>query len=80
MFNIYINVLIKQNCFKIFICKFDKQGIFRGFNAGSKLLNVRLSKKHYVWFLGLDFFLFVRDVVVVGWEPTSFNENTCSLQ
>lgn len=56
MFNISINVLIKQNCFKIFICKFDKQGIFRGFNAGSKLLNVRLSKKHYVWFLGLDFF------------------------
>lgn len=56
MFNISINVLIKQNCFKISICKFDKQGIFRGFNAGSKLLNVRFSKKHYVWFLGLDFF------------------------
>lgn len=66
MFNISINVLIKQNCFKIFICKFDKQGIFRGFNAGSKLLNVRLSKKHYVWYLGLNFF-FICEGRSCGW-------------
>lgn len=67
MFNISINVLIKQNCFKIFICKFDKQGIFRGFNAGSKLLNVRLSKKHYVWFLGFGFFFFICEGRSCGW-------------
>lgn len=67
MFNISINVLIKQNCFKIFICKFDKQGTFRGFNAGSKLLNVRLSKKHYVWFMGLDFFFFICEGRSCGW-------------
>lgn len=72
--------LLNKTGLKYSFVKFDKQGIFRGFNAGSKLLNVRLSKKHYVWFLGLDFFLFVRDVFVFGWEPTSFNENTCSLQ
>lgn len=64
MFNISINVHIKQNCFKIFICKFDKQGIFRGFNAGSKLLNVRLSKKHYVFGVG---FFFICEGRSCGW-------------